>query len=152
MALAPGSPAGNGVEDQPGGGMPMLIGGAGGAAGPGGSPSPGGAGPLGTPMSTPQASDGLKAAARMNVTLAIDTLTKALPDLGAMSEEGKAIRDALKALTNIFGKSESKSRELIPAEIMQLLSGLPQSNPGPTAQAMSAKPKIPSAGGGPVPM
>lgn len=96
-------------------------------------------------MAQPQQAEGLKQAARVNVTMAIDILQQALPAMGAASEEGQALLNALKTLTKAFGQTEQKSRELIPAEIAQMLSALPQTNPSPAMRAASARP-IPGAG------
>lgn len=116
-------------------------------------PAPGGGGgaPVGSPMTTPEPMEGLKTAARVQVTLAIDILQRSLPDLGVESEEGQAVLKTLNTLSKAFGKTEQKSRDLIPAEIMQLLGALPQTAPGPSAKAMSASPMIPGAGPGPMP-
>jgi len=129
-----GAPASLGVGPPPGG------------PGPGATP-PGG--PTGSPMSQPQQAEGLKTAARVNITMAIDILQQSLPAMGAATEEGQAVLNALKTLTKAFGKTETKSRELIPAEIMQLLSALPQTNPGPGMKAGAARP-VPGVGAPPV--
>lgn len=130
-----------------------------GAGGPGelgmppGGPLPEGGtppgGPMGAPMSQPNAAEGLKAGARVNVTMAIDILQQALPAMGAATPEGQAVLNALKTLTKAFGKTEAKSRELIPAEVMQLLSGLPQTNPNPGMKAGGARP-VPGVGAPPL--
>jgi hypothetical protein len=102
-------------------------------------------------MATPEPKEGLRQAAMINVQLAIDLLTQSLPALGGTSEEGGAVLNAVKSLTKKFGKTESKTKELIPAEIMQLMKNLPQAGGGsPAAKAMmGGAPALPP--GGPVP-
>jgi hypothetical protein len=107
--------------------------------------------PMPGPMATPEPKEGLRQAAMINVQLAIDLLTQSLPALGGTSEEGGAVLNAVKSLTKKFGKTESKTKELIPAEIMQLMKNLPQAGGGsPAAKAMmGGAPALPP--GGPVP-
>jgi hypothetical protein len=100
-------------------------------------------------MSQPAAADGLKASAQVNITMAIDILQQSLPAIGVQTPEGQAVLNALKTLTKAFAETESKSRELIPAEIMQMLSALPQTNPSPGMKAGAARP-MPGMGAPPV--
>lgn len=100
-------------------------------------------------MAQPQPAEGLKSAARVNITMAIDILQQSLPAMGAATPEGQAVLNALKTLTKAFGQTEQKSRELIPAEIAQMLSALPQTNPSAAMKAGAARP-IPGAGGPPI--
>lgn len=108
--------------------------------------APGAGGPLSAPMNTPEPMKGLQANGRVQVIQAMDMLTQALPSLGIMSEEGQAVNSALKSLANVFGKSEAKSRELMPAEILGLLGALPQAQRPTPGQASMMKPP-PGAGG-----
>lgn len=103
--------------------------------------------PTSSPMATPQPGAGLAQAARTSVQAAIDVLQQALPALGATSDEGQAVLNALKTLTKSFGRSESKNRELMPAEIMQLLAGLPKGTGGPVGAPSPMMPKPPGAAG-----
>jgi hypothetical protein len=76
-------------------------------------------------MSTPQPNEGLKQAARVQVQIARRQLEQALPALGSDTDEGKAVLETLSKLARVFGKTEDKDRELIPAEIASLVSGMP---------------------------
>jgi hypothetical protein len=110
-----------------------LLGGAGGAAG-GGAPegvAPGGpAGgipPVSSPMSTPQPAEGEKQGAMIKVQQAMDLLEQALPDFGSESEEGKIVLQVLSGLGKKFGGADrARSKELMPAEIMNLMASLPR--------------------------
>lgn len=113
-------------------------------------PGPGGGGPTGAPMATPEPMAGLKANAKMQVTMAMDVLGQALPNLDVKTAEGQAVLKALQILTKAFGESSSGSRDLIPSEVMTLLSGLPAQNPSPGAKAAAAQPS-PGASGAPIP-
>ena len=113
-----------------------------GSAGP--TPVPGGTGmstsdsaPIGAPMSTPEPKMGEKETAAINVQTAMDLLEQSLPKLGGDSDEGKAVMDAVDKLAKVFGKRESKTRELMPTEIMNMISALPQAG-GATRPRRSA--------------
>lgn len=82
--------------------------------------------PTGAPMSTPQPKEGEKLAAKVNVQIAMDLLQQSLPAFGADSKEGQEIMKVIKGLAKEFGETESKTRELIPAEIIQMMQTLPQ--------------------------
>lgn len=82
--------------------------------------------PMGAPMSSPEPKEGDKMAARVNVQMAMDLLQQSLPAFGAESDEGKAIMTVVKNLTKSFGERENKVKELIPAEIIQMMQTLPQ--------------------------
>jgi len=82
--------------------------------------------PMASPMSTPEPKMGSKAAANINIQMAMDLLEQSLPALGSESEEGQQIMKSLTALHKVFGKREAKNRELMPAEIMQMIQTLPQ--------------------------
>ena len=100
---------------------------------PGGQPPP-----VSSPMSTPQENAGEKENAMVQVQMAMDLLEQSLPAFGSESEEGATVLQVLSGLNKKFGSKREKGRELIPSEIMNLISTLPQ---GP----MGAKP---GAGGG----
>jgi len=142
--------------------MQLIAGGAGKGATPvpaaptdGAPVSPAG----GAPMSTPQPAQGEKANAMVNVSLAMDLLEQTLHALGSESEEGQTILTCLSSLSKKFGHTRAKSQELVPAELMQLMSQLPQmGGMSPEAKAMGQKPMgmppgVPGGGaGGAVPM
>ena len=92
-------------------------------------------------MSTPQPGAGEKQSAMVNVSIAMDLLEQTLPALGSESEEGQAVLNVLGALSKKFGHTKAKSQELVPAELMQLMSSLPQAGGmSPEAKAMGGKP------------
>ena len=113
--------------------------------GPGASPIPGaGSPPTSAPMSAPQENAGEKQQAMIKVQQAMDLLEQALPDFGSESEEGGEIIKTLGTLGKKFGgQNRARSNELMPAELMNLLSSLPQ-GPG------GMKP-MPAGGGAPMP-
>jgi len=82
--------------------------------------------PMASPMSTPEPKMGSKAAANINIQMAMDLLEQSLPALGSESEEGQQIMKSLTSLHKVFGKREAKNRELMPAEILQMIQTLPQ--------------------------
>lgn len=104
-----------------------------------------GTGPTGSPMTTPQPQEGLQKAARVEVQIAVKQLQRTLAAFPIESAENKAVLSALKTLSNAFGKTEDKDRELIPAEIMSLLSSVTGQTPG--GAAMSQKPAVGGAPG-----
>lgn len=99
------------------------------AAQPGPNPAAGGpaaAAPVSAPMSTPQPKQGEIQNAMINVSLAQDLLEQTLPAIGSETEEGGVILDVLSKLSKKFGESARKSKELVPAELMQMMHNLPQ--------------------------
>ena len=99
--------------------------------------------PTGAPMSTPQPKEGERLAAKVNVQMAMDLLQQSLPAFGAESEEGKAIMSVVKNLSKSFGEREAKTRELIPAEIIQMMQTLPQAaGATPEQKAVQSQPAI----------
>jgi hypothetical protein len=98
-------------------------------------------------MSTPESKDGDKQGAKINITMAMDMLEKALPAMGSETPEGTAIIDVLKKLATVFGQNEHHTRELIPAEILQMQRTLPQAG-GASPQAKAVQ-KVPVPGAGP---
>ena len=100
--------------------------------------------PMASPMSTPEPKMGNREAAIINLAMAMDLLEQALPDLGSETEEGQKILGAIRTMTGVIGPKKSKTNELQPAEIMQMLQTLPQAG-GATAEgkAMQQAPQIP---------
>ena len=120
---------------QGGGGQP------GGAPAGAGTPPPP-SGPVSAPMSTPQDNAGEKHAAMSQVQMAVKLLEQTIAPFGSDSDEGKTILDVLKKLSGTFGESQDKGRALIPSEIMNLVSGMPQGAGGPPPGA-GAPPGMP---------
>lgn len=94
---------------------------------PGGSPPPSApsptAPPSGAPASGDQPASGEIEQAKANVQIALMLLEQTLPLMGSESEEGKDVLKAITALSRSFqGK---KSKDLVPAELMQLISSMP---------------------------
>jgi hypothetical protein len=78
-------------------------------------------------MSTPQPNEGEKQAAKVKVQQAMDLLEQTLPEFGSESEEGAAVLQVLSSLGKKFGGAErARSKELMPAEIMNLVASLPR--------------------------
>ena len=125
-----------------------------GGGGPPTAGPPGAAGPAPGPMMTPQKAGGHTAGAKAAVMVAMKVLEQTLPAFGATTDEGKAVLAAIKAVAKAFGEQESKDKELMPAEIQQLLSGLAgpgtpnAGQPGPPPPPQGAPPP----GGAPPPM
>lgn len=141
----PTTPGPNPSAQMPGGG------GAAGAMPPGAPAQPAMTAPGTSPMATPQQPKGLQQAEKVHVMMSMDLLAHAIPALGAQSEEGQAVMKALQTLSKVFGKTQDKSRELVPAEILQLLSALPQAGGGsPGAKAVASQPP-PGLGASPPP-
>lgn len=100
--------------------------------------------PQAAPMTTPQAPDGLREAAKVDVMLATKVLERALPAFGFDSREGQAILNTLRSFSKLFGKSESDTQELVPAEIQNLLQQMPKGAGG--SPGGSPMPPPPGAG------
>jgi len=83
-------------------------------------------------MSTPQQKSGLQAAAITNVHIAVNMLEEALPAFGSESEEGADILRALSILRKHLVRKDTS--DLIPAEVMQMVSRLPQMGGGTAVQ------------------
>jgi len=100
--------------------------------------------PMGSPMSTPEPKMGNREAAMINLSMAQDLLEQALPAVGSDSDEGRSILNAIGVINKVIGPKKSKTNELQPTEIMQMLQTLPQAG-GATAEgkAMAQAPTIP---------
>jgi len=99
--------------------------------------------PMISPMSTPEPKMGSKAAANINIQMAMDLLEQSLPALGSESEEGQQIMKSLTSLHKVFGKREAKSREVMPAEILQMIQTLPQAGGATPEQRSIAQAPVP---------
>ena len=97
--------------------------------------------PMPTPMSTPEPKAGVREAALVNISMALDLIEQSLPALGSETEEGKKALSALSTLTAILGPKKQKAGELQNAEILQLLQNLPQAGGGtPGSRAIAGGP------------
>jgi hypothetical protein len=102
------------------------------------------ASPMAAPMSTPEPKMGLKEGAMVNLGLAMDLIKRALPAIGADSEEGKKILSTIKTLSDLTGKNTDGMEELKKSEILQMLQTLPQAGGAtPEGKAMAAAPAVP---------
>lgn len=96
-------------------------------------------------MLSPQKKEGEQEGAAVNCLLAKKLLERSLAAFGSSDTKGAAILKALTALNKAFGKDESSTEELSPAEKMQMLQGL--AGPGaPPSKPPGGSP--PQAGGG----
>lgn len=99
--------------------------------------------PVESQMASPQMKGGDEAHADVQVQMAIQVLDTVLPVYGSGSQKGQAVLNCLKTLGRHFGGAgESKARELVPSEIMSLLSALPQGS----APGVGGAPMPPPAG------
>ncbi len=97
--------------------------------------------PMSSPMTTPEPQAGNMEEARLNVMMALDMLQNALQVFGMESEEGEALSEAVGEIVSKFGTRESETRQLMPAEIMNLVSTLPQAGGAtPEARAVAQAP------------
>ena len=108
--------------------------------------------PMASPMTTPEPKAGNKEGARINVQMAMDLLQQSLPAFGSDSEEGKAILEIMKKLGSAFGAREAQTRELVPAEILQMISTLPQAGGASPEQRIAASAPTPGLQQRPQPM
>lgn len=88
--------------------------------------------PRAAPLSQPQNKSGLQAAALTNMHIAVNMLEEALPAFGSESPEGQTILDCLRKLAKHVGKKDTS--DLVPAEVMQMVSRLPQMGGGTDVQ------------------
>ena len=97
--------------------------------------------PMPSPMSTPEPKAGIREAALVNISMALDLIEQSLPALGSETDEGKKALQALGTLTAILGPKKQKASELQSAEILQLLQNLPQAGGGtPGSRAIAGGP------------
>jgi hypothetical protein len=85
-------------------------------------------------MPKPHPKEGLKAAAQTNVHIAANMLEEALGAYGSESTEGAAILKALSAIRSLIAKRDSS--DLVPAELLHMVSQLPQAGGGTDIQKM----------------
>lgn len=92
--------------------------------------------PITAPMSGPEPMQGDKQEAMIQIQMAVDLLERSLPAIGSETPQGRAIMSTLSSLSKEFGEMRTAAKELMPAEIMQLMSSLPQA--GGASPAMKA--------------
>ena len=126
-ALGPAGPTGPGAGGPP---PPQAM--------PGGAPPV--AGPAGGPMMTPSRKEGNLAGGKADIQVILKKLTQSLQTFAPTTDEGKAVMKAITALTKAFGETEGKDKELMPAEIMQALTGLAGPGKPPPGLPMPAGP------------
>ena len=85
-------------------------------------------------MASAKPKEGLKAAAHTNVHIAVNMLEEALGAFGSESDEGGTVLKALHTLRKLVGKRDSS--DLVPAEIAQMVSRMPQMGGGTDLQRM----------------
>jgi hypothetical protein len=90
--------------------------------------------------------------ARLNVMMALDMLQQAMTAFGSDSDEGKVIADIVAKITTKFGERESETRQLIPAEIMQLIQTLPQAGGATPGQREAASAPVAGMNQPPLPI
>ena len=108
--------------------------------------------PMASPMSTPEPKMGSKEGAMINIQMALDLLQQSLPAIGSESKEGMELTKVIGSLSKAFGQREAKTRELIPAEIMQMIQSLPQAGGASPEQRVAALAPIPGTQQPPIPM
>jgi hypothetical protein len=89
-----------------------------------GAPGPADNAPRAAPMMTPQVPAGEMEEAKVQISMVLKVLTKALAVFGVHGEKGKALMSAIKSLAKSFGQDEESTEELQPAAIKQMLAGL----------------------------
>ena len=100
--------------------------------------------PMSAPMSTPEPKMGNREGAMVNLSMAMDLLKQSLPALGADSEEGKKLLNAIRTITSVLGPKQDQASALQSSEILQMLQTLPQAGGAtPEGKAMSQAPAIP---------
>jgi hypothetical protein len=108
--------------------------------------------PMASPMSTPEPKMGSKEGAMINIQMALDLLQQSLPAIGSESKEGAELTKVIGSLSKVFGAREAKTRELIPAEIMQMIQSLPQAGGATPEQRVAALAPVPGTQQPPIPM
>lgn len=117
----------------------QAQGGAPGAAPPGVASPPGGATrgvpPAAAPMAQPAEKRGQQTEAMAQVEIAFTMLQQALGKLGMGTHEHKEVLKVLNQLSRITARKDSS--DLVPAQVMQMVKGMPQMGGGsPIQQAL----------------
>ena len=77
-------------------------------------------GPVTSPMSTPQQSEGAKMSATAKIALGMKLFEQALVAFGAESKEGSALMDSISKLTKTFGIKMDEGEKLITERVQQV--------------------------------
>jgi hypothetical protein len=110
-----------------------------------GAPGPADNAPRAAPMMTPQVPAGEMEEAKVQVSLCLKTLTKALAVFGPTNPKGHALLSAIKTLAKTFGQDEESTEELQPAAIKQMLAGIGGPGTPPPGGPPGAPPGPPQA-------
>jgi hypothetical protein len=97
-------------------------------------------------MTAPGAPNGQRDAAMAQIGNCLDLMEITLPQLGAETEEGQAVMDALRSLAKVFGKHRSQMQELQPAQMQMMLRGMPGMGGPPGGMPPGAHPGMPPGG------
>lgn len=97
---------------------------------------------------TPQPPQGKIEGAKVNVMMAVKVLVQTLSAFEPGGVEFKAVMGAIRSLEKTFAEDQSKTEELMPAEIKNLMQGLS----GPGAMPGGGPPGGPPGGAAPPPM
>jgi hypothetical protein len=84
--------------------------------------------------------------------MALDMLQSAVGAFDAKSEENKTIEKVVAEITRRFGERESDTRQLIPAEILQMIQTLPQAGGATPGQRTAAMAPVEGATSPPLPI
>ncbi len=94
---------------------------------------------------SPQVPAGEMEEAKVQVTMALKVLTKALVVFGPSNPKGHALLSAIKTLAKTFGQDEESTEELQPAAIKQMLAGIGGPGTPPPGGAPPGAPPGPPA-------
>jgi hypothetical protein len=97
-------------------------------------------------MMSPQVPAGEMEEAKVQISMALKVLTKALAVFGPTNPKGHALMTAIKSLAKAFGADEESTEELQPAAIKQMLAGIGgPGTPPPGGPPQGAPPGPPQA-------
>jgi hypothetical protein len=108
--------------------------------------------PMASPMSTPEEKKGEQEKAKLNVMMALDMLQAAIGAFAPDSPENETIQKVVADITRRFGERESDTRQLIPAEILQMIQTLPQAGGATPGQRTAAMAPVEGATSPPLPI
>jgi hypothetical protein len=108
--------------------------------------------PMASPMSTPEEKKGEQEKARLNIMMALDMLQQSMGAFDPNTPEGKTIEKVVAEITRRFGERESETRQLIPAEILQMIQTLPQAGGATPGQRSAMMAPVAGSSAPPLPM